>query len=360
MLVRVDAHLYFGDRDAARRERTRDALNRATALAPDLAEVQLAHAQYRHYVELDYEGAADELRTLHARWPNNTEVLQSLAFIARRLGHWRESIVYLRQAQALDPLSRDNFGYITETLQFAHRSADAAKVVEGVRAIWSDDPAVIACQAKILQGQGELDRADAALQSLPASADALGDTLEQRRAQYAYRRRFAEGLAWFEALRASSPVHDWDPFQRATLDLSLGDFRRWSGDAAGARQSYEDAADTLREKADSARADPDALALLAIAYSGLGDREGALRYASQLTDAPLAVDGVNGAPGKECLARTLARLGDRDAAIAALEHVTKEPSTMTLERLRLDPDFDTLRGDPRFELLLAEGMAPLE
>jgi hypothetical protein len=57
--------------------------------------------------------------------------------------------------------------------------------------------------------------------------------------------------------------------------------------------------------------------------------------------------------------RTLARLGDRDAAIAALERVTKEPSTPTRERLRRVPDFDALRGDPRFERLLAEGMAAL-
>jgi tetratricopeptide (TPR) repeat protein len=148
--------------------------------------------------------------------------------------------------------------------------------------------------------------------------------------------------------------------QRATLDLSLGDFRRWSGDAAGARESYQAAADALREKANSAHADPGALALSAIAYSGLGDREGALRYASQLANAPLAIDPINGAVGKECLARTLARLGDRDAAFAALERVTKEPSTMTLEQLRLDPDFDALRSDPRFALLLAEGMTPLE
>jgi tetratricopeptide (TPR) repeat protein len=330
------------------------------ALAPDLAEVQLAHAQFRHYVELDYDGAADELRTLHARWPNNTEVLQSLGFIARRLGHFQKAVAYLRQAQTLDPLSRDNFGYIAETLQFAHRSNDAAKVVVGMLSIWSDDPNVAVCAARFLQGHGDLDAADALLQQLPASVDASGDTLDQRRAQYAYRRQFGEGVAWFDALHASPSVHDWSPLQRATLELSLGDFRRWSGDPTGARASYEAAAGALRERLDSDPADSDALALAAIAYSGLGDRDGALRYAIQLGNTPLANDGVNGAVGKECLARTHARLGDRDAAIAALARVTQEPSMMTLERLRLDPDFDTLRGDPRFELLLAQGMTPLE
>lgn len=360
MIVRMQATFYFGDRDAASRDGARDALDHAMALAPNLAEVQLAHAQYRHYVELDYDGAAQELRILQARWPNNVEILQSLAFIARRLGHWQESLAYLRHAQALDPLSRNNFGYIAETLEFAHRPAEAAKAAAGMRAIWSDDAGAILCEATHLQALGDLDHADAAMQRLPTSSDAKGDTLEQRRAQYAYRRHFAEGLAWFEALHASSPVRDWSPLQRAALEISIGDFRRWSGDAAGARESYEAAADAVREKANSAHADPDAQVLSAIAYSGLGDRTGALRYASLLTGAPLARDGVNGALSKECLARTFARLDDRDAAIAAIEHVTREPSRMTLDRLRLDPDFDTLRADPRFERLLAEGMKPLE
>jgi hypothetical protein len=75
---------------------------------------------------------------------------------------------------------------------------------------------------------------------------------------------------------------------------------------------------------------------------------------------PLAADAMNGAIGKESMARTLARLGDRDGAIAAVERLMTEPSEMTAERLRLEPDFDALRGDPRFERLLAEGATPLD
>ena len=360
LLARVRANFAFGSSGTALRDSARAALDRAMALAPDLAEVQLAHAEYTHYVERDYEGAERELAVLHARWPNDAEVLQSLAFVARRVGHFERALAYLRQAQALDPLSRPSLGFIVETLAFAHRPAEAAKTVSAMRAIWSSDPEVIVCEADKLQALGELDRADAGLRLLPASADVDGNTLLQRRAQFAYRREFAQGLAWFEALRASAPLHEWNALKRAELDFAIGDFRRWTGDAPGARASYRAAADGLREMTDAAYPESEALMLAAIAYAGTGDRESALRYASRLTEGPLAADAINGAIGKESMARTLARLGDRDGAIAAVDRLMTEPSQMTSARLRLDPDFDALRGDPRFERLLAEGATPLD
>jgi tetratricopeptide (TPR) repeat protein len=280
--------------------------------------------------------------------------------VARRRGQFQQALAYLKEAQTRDPLSRNTIALIAETLAYAHRPAEAAKVIAGARAIWSDDPQVIACEADQLQAIGELDRADAGLRLLPASLDASGATLMQRRAQYAYRRRFAEGLAWFEALRDSSPVQDWDPLRRAELDLSIGDFRRWSGDAAGARESYQAAADSLRPTADSEHREAEEVRLAALAYAGFGDRQNALLYANRLTVWPLAADAMNGAIGKESMARTLARLDDRDGAIAAVEQLLNAPGEMTPERLRLDPDFDPLRGDPRFERLLAEGPAPLD
>ncbi|HVT32236.1 MAG TPA: winged helix-turn-helix domain-containing protein, partial [Rhodanobacteraceae bacterium] len=358
MLTRLQANSYFGDRDPAERESTHHALDRARALAPDAAEVQLADAQYKHYVELDYDGAKRKLEALHGRWPGNVEILQSLALVSRRLGHWREAAAYFTQAQALDPLSYDNLGYTAWTLYYGHRPTEAGTVIAHMREIWPDDPWIIVCEIDVLQSLGDLDRADEAITRLPSATDRSGDTILLRRAQYAYRRHFAEGLAWFETLGASSPVQDWKPSQRAMLALSIGDFRRWTGDMAGARQSYQAAADALRNSTEN---DLDVLRLSAYAYSGLGERQAALRYMEQLTASPLAADPINSAPGKTCIAQVFARLGDRDATIAALERAMSEPSDMTSAVLRLEPDFDALRnGDPRFDRLMAEGARPLD
>jgi TolB-like protein/DNA-binding winged helix-turn-helix (wHTH) protein len=357
MLARLQATSYFGDRDPAKHESARAALDHARSLAPDLAEVQLANAQYKHYVELDYDGAKRELEALHARWPGNVEILQSLAFTARRLGHWQEAVAYLREAAELDPLSKDNLGHIAWTLLFGHRPVESRAVITHMREIWPGDSTLVHCDVDLLQKVGDLDRADAELEHVPASADLHGETVLLRRAQYAYRRRFAEGLAWFEALGASAAVNDWEPAPRSMLALSIGDFRRWTGDLAGARQSYQAAADAVR---DVEEFDAQAVTLAAIAYSALGDREAASRYVERLMSWPLAADPVNSALDKKCLVYAFALLGDRDAAIAALERVMKEPSDMTLAMLRLEPDFDLLRSDPRFDRLLAEGMHPLD
>jgi len=85
-----------------------------------------------------------------------------------------------------------------------------------------------------------------------------------------------------------------------------------------------------------------------------------LRYAGRLAGGARGADAMNGAIGRESMARTLARLDDRDGAIAALAQLLKEPGDMTPEKLRLEPDFDALHGDPRFERLLAEGATPLD
>jgi TolB-like protein/DNA-binding winged helix-turn-helix (wHTH) protein len=358
MLARYEAADYFGDRNPAQREIARRALDRARTLAPDLAEVQLADAQYKHYVELDYEGAKRELEALHARWPGNVEILQSLAFTTRRLGRWQEAVTYLRQAAALDPLSKDNLGQIAWTLQFGHRPAEAKSVLSHMREIWPGDSTLVKCEIDGLQKMGDLDRADAVFQEVPASDDLSGETVLLRRAQYAYRRQFAEGLAWFEALGASSGVPHWKPASRAMLALSIGDFRRWTGDLAGARQSYQAAADALQG---SEEFDAQAITLSAIAYSALGDRQAASRYMERFASLPLASDPINSALDKKCLVYAFALLGDRDAAIAALERVMKEPSDMTPAILRLEPDFDALRNDdPRFDSLIAEGARPLD
>ena len=94
---------------------------------------------------------------------------------------------------------------------------------------------------------------------------------------------------------------------------------------------------------------------LALAYCGLGDRAQAVKYAAlAVTAVPVEKDALSGAYYLDVQARVWSRLGDRDRAIPAIEALMKRPAPLPLTPalLNLDPDFDKLRTDARFQALL--------
>jgi TolB-like protein/DNA-binding winged helix-turn-helix (wHTH) protein/predicted Zn-dependent protease len=354
LLSRTNAQLYFGGGGSeAQRSEARSALDKALALDPSLLEVRLADAFYKYHVEQDFRGAGRAFEALKAKWPNNVEVLRSYGFVMRRLQRWQDSIDALREVVRLDPLVPTNYDVLADTLMMHHERPAALEVLDAGLALWPGDTLLLTRKIDDLQDSGQLDRAEAELARLhPATLNSC--VLSVRRTQYTQKRQFAEGLRYFESVRALPEVADWDPVQTAVFDTILGDFRRQTGDEDGARSEYEAALQALRAPLEAMPDDPELLSMVSIAYSGLGDKESALRYATHASRW-FVDDPIGAADYERYRATALARLGDADDAIPELARLLEAPgSGLTVDNLRLDPDFDRLRDDRRFARLVAK------
>jgi tetratricopeptide (TPR) repeat protein len=178
-------------------------------------------------------------------------------------------------------------------------------------------------------------------------------------AQLDLRRNYPAGVALMQ-----SSLAKLDPSQRAdrgTLFYFLARFQQLAGDAAGAKANFtrsrEEAEALLRQQPDNA----DLISDLAMIHVGLGNKEAALQDADQaMAKLPATKDALLGPFHEEIRARVLARLGEKDRAITTLQHLLAIPysgwfgAPMTPALLQLDPDWDNLRDDPRFQKLCQE------
>jgi TolB-like protein/Flp pilus assembly protein TadD len=348
--AKIQALTYFkGERAEARRIAARKAVETAVRLQPDLAEAQMARGYYEYWVMADYGAARRTFEQVQSRWPNNADIVEALGLIAFRQGRWKEAREYFDAAIALNP--RDQFLRINAFYARAHVRdfPQAIRTIDQALVIWPDDADLIALKASAYQALGQLDQADALLSRLRPKAGDFRDVEGTICDQAMLRRDPAVAITLLRGLTNSLP-----PRSQAYCNLRLGELEGLSGNADEARTSFTQAREELEKQLKQQPQDSGLAVMLALTLAGLGEREAALREADRAVELlPSSHDARSGPQAEEMRARIQARFGDGDRAIPTLKHLLEIPyaGALTPALLRLHPDFDPLRSDPRFQEL---------
>jgi TolB-like protein/integral membrane sensor domain MASE1/class 3 adenylate cyclase/Flp pilus assembly protein TadD len=362
LLSNVDARGYITlnlQPTVSLREEARQAAETAFTLQPNLGEAVLAKGQYHYACLKDYDIAVRYFEQARQFLPNSSRIPQSLAYVARRRGQWEQSESYFDEAERLDPrnvwqLTNHAFSYLV-----LRRFPEALRKFDQVLNITPDDVDTLAYKAAIAQAQGDLPRASALLTPLrPAANDTFA--LETQVYQAILERRPAQIISRLKEILAKP-----DPslgYYNGELRFWLGWAQEVAGDHAAAQESWRQARSELESFLKEQPENYSLIGDLALISMGLGDKAAALALSERAIGAlPIEKDAVSGCDPIEVLARVSAQMGEPDRAIAALRKLLSIPGEGALGKyvpltpalLRLDPMFDLLRNDPRFEKLAA-------
>ena len=343
----------------ALREEARQAAETALTLQPNLGEAVLAKGYYHYSCLKDYDTAVGYFEQARQLLPNSSRIPESLAYVERRRGQWDRSESYFNEAERLDP--RDVSLLTQHALSYMElrRFPEAVRKFDQVLDITPDDLDTLVLKAAIAQAEGDLPRASAILAPLhPATDDSA--TLEIQAYQAILERRPAQIIPRLKEILAKP-----DPalgFYNGELRFWLGWAQEVAGDQAAAQESWQQARSELEPFLKKQSENVGLIADLTLINMGLGDKAAALALAEQAMAAnPIEKDALDGPIPIEILARVAARVGEPDRAITALQKLLSIPyngalaaAPLTPALLRLDPMFDPLRNDPRFQKLCEE------
>ncbi|HEX4666008.1 MAG TPA: protein kinase [Chthoniobacterales bacterium] len=337
----------------------------ALRLRPDLGEAHLARALCLYRIDRDYNRALPELETAHRLLPNDTEADSFIAYIHRRQGKWREAREGLERVFSHDPR---NVTYPEELYTTGYLLRDWKSAGERIRQAEAIAPTTHLLKVERalvdLWQEGNL----APLQKVFADIRSYGDpegTLAYMRWDIAM---LARDFAAAEAAVDQFPFETLPSVYSAPVPKSYvrGCIALASGDTARARQFFEASRPVMEAEALAHPESELRHARLGLLYAYMGRKTDAIREGKRAVELkPVSIDAYDGPEELANLALIYAWVGEHDEAVSMIEKLLRMPggvffyeASMSWWELRLRWQWDPLRGDPRFQKILAAPEPP--
>jgi TolB-like protein/class 3 adenylate cyclase/Flp pilus assembly protein TadD len=337
------------------------ALQAAARLRPDAGETHLARANYLYYCLRDYNGALAELEVARRSLPNDPRLFELTGYILRRRGQQEEGLRNLERAVELDPRNYDILQQLAVSYQYLRRYPEEAAALDRALTIVPNDFAIRTGRASVdLNWKAETRPLHETIDSILAGGPAaISDAADD----------------WFECALAER-----DPTAGERALVALGDNPCWGDNAVLLSRTFGEGLLALMMKDEAkaraaftkarieqekiVQAQPDfgpPLCVLGLIDAALGRKEDALREGRRAIELlPIEKDSVDGSQMLVYFAVIAAWAGEKDLAVqylAANRRSYGGGQVATYGALKLLPFWDPLRGDPRFEQIVAS-LAP--
>src|SRR6266446_4478900 len=352
-LSMVESWVYHSfDPTPGRREKARRNADEALRLQPDLPEGHLALGFSYYYGDRDYQRALAEFEMAKRGLPNEAEAYMAIGAIQRRQGKWIESTENLEKAAALDPKNVGilcNLGYS----YMAQRNFEAADKIFD-RAIVAEPQSLQAAGMKAavaVQSTGDLSAVEKQFSSVPPEADSAGLITWIRVGILTLERKFPEALQVAQQFRGETlATATTAPCPKALLE---GTFYLYQGDKEKARIAFEHARSVAEKLVREAPQDATRHGQLGLILAALGQKEEAIKEGRRAVELlPESQDAFDGPQATASLAQIYAWTGEFDEAFRLLDHLLVVPNGLTVPMLKLEPMWDPLRKDPRYQALI--------
>jgi TolB-like protein len=357
--ARANDLLFFFDLDSTpdRISMAEAAVKAALRLRPDSAEAHFARGDYYFRCLRDYDRAQEELAIARPGLPNSTPFFILSGYINRRRNHFADAERDFSTAFALDPRNPNAYNLLADTYVLQHRFPEAVHVYDNVLAAGEHVPIVqVRRAACTLWGTGNTRPLRDILAKFPDMEFAGGQTPAR-----AWMAMLDGNYAEAERILAASPRQDFQD-----IDFSFYFPKSWyhamiaraKGDPAGATAAFRECREILTQRLIVKPEHARTIAVLAQVDAGLGEKEVAVGEAQHAIDLmPISKDIYDGALVLEGLAQVYAWSGDHGRAIELVQKLVTMPGYTNYGRLKLHPLWSPLRGDPRFEKIVAS-LAP--